>query len=79
MKTGAGVPGPWCVIRDVMVRDAPVSNAPSPVSYARDSPFGPLLSMAGRFEAGVTIVKSERSLDLAQRDPTLVRRQEYVG
>ena len=39
-------------------------DAPSPVSFARNTVLGPLLSMAGRFGAVAMIAVSEGSLSL---------------
>ena len=42
----------------------PVPDAKLPVSFARNTVLGPLLSMAGGFEAGPTITVSRHGLDL---------------
>lgn len=67
---GPLVIGPWCAIRDTL----------SLVSCVRTTVLGPLISMAGATlrEPPTSIVPGQE-LDLVQRDPTLVRRQEYVG
>ena len=48
---------------------APIHDALSAVLFERKTVLGRLLSMAGRFEVKPVIAGSERSLDLAQRDP----------
>ena len=47
-----------------------INDAKSPVPFERNTVLGRLLSMAGGFEVPAMMAASERSLDLAQRDPT---------
>ena len=42
----------------------PAHDAPSPVSFERNTVLGRLLSMAGRFEVAAMIAAPEHSLDL---------------
>jgi hypothetical protein len=48
----------------------PVHDAPSPVSFERNTVLGPLLSMAGCFEVQATAPVSGQVFSFVQRDPT---------
>jgi hypothetical protein len=57
----------------------PAHDAPSPVSFERNTVPGPLLSMAGRFEAVAIIQQGFANWDISQRDPTIRSEQNLFG
>ena len=58
----------------------PAPDAPSPVSFARNTVLGSLLSMAGRFEVTPVIIQQGfYNWDISQRDPTIRSEQNLFG